>query len=168
MKKEDFSVRDMIWGGVWGALALLLPLLLHPFGLGPYLMPMFLPLLIAGCTLYLRVSLVLALTVPLISSLLTGMPPLYPVSFIMIVEGFLMISWLYWSYQKRKQNIYFSLIVSFLLQRGAMLLYLFIGREVLVTALIFSLPGVVAQLILIPWILKIMARQGYLSVSEFK
>jgi len=153
----------MIWGGLWGALALILPLLLHPFGLGQYLMPMFLPLLIAGCTLNLRASLVLALTVPPLSSLLTGMPPLYPVSLIMMVEGAMMVSWLFWSRRKKKHNIYFSLIVAFLLQRLAMLLYLFISPEVLLTALVFSLPGAAAQLIIIPWILKIMTEKGYLS-----
>jgi hypothetical protein len=161
MSNDNLYVRDMIWGGVWGGLALLLPFLFHPFGLGTVLMPMFLPILIAGCTLHLRVSVVLALALPLISSLLTGMPPLYPVALIMMAEGVSMVVWLYWSYRRKRFNIYFCLIVAFLIQRAMMLLYGFIGREALLTTLVFSLPGAAAQVILIPWVLKILPKSGY-------
>ncbi len=159
------GASDMIWGGVWGALGLLLPILLHPFGLGPYLMPIFLPLLIAGCTLHLRVSLVLAATLPLISSLLIGMPPLYPAALIMILEGALMMVWLSWSYRKRAHNIYFALAAALVIQRLAMLPYALISRELYVTILVGSLPGAVLQLILVPWVIELLKKGGYLPIA---
>ncbi len=161
MSKNELVVRDMIWGGVWGALGLLLPVLLHPFGLGPYLMPIFLPLLIAGCTLHLRVSLVLAAALPLISSLLTGMPPLYPTALIMVLEGVLMMVWLSWSYRKRAHNIYFALAAALLIQRLAMFPYALISRELYITILVGSLPGAVLQLALVPWVIELLKKGGF-------
>jgi len=160
--QKDLYIRDMIWGGVWGALALFLPLLFHPFGLGSHLMPMFLPLLIAGCTLHLRTILILSVSVPLISSVFTGMPPLYPpIAFMVILEVLTMNLWLFWAYRKNRWNIYFSLIIAFILQRGVRVVFILIAQEMinlpgswlLIPALLWGLPGVVLQTALIPWIL---------------
>ncbi len=158
----DFYIRDMVWGGVWGALALFLPILFHPFGLGSHLMPMFLPLLIAGCTLHLRTSLILSVSIPLISSLFTGMPPLYPpIAIMMILEASAMNLWLFWAYRKKGWNIYFVLIAAFIIQRGVRVIFVLAAKEVidipgswlLIPVLLWGLPGVVIQTALIPWIL---------------
>jgi len=160
--KKDLYIRDMVWGGVWGALALFLPILFHPFGLGSHLMPMFLPLLIAGCTLHLRTSLILSVSIPLISSLFTGMPPLYPpIAILMIMEALAMNLWLFWAYRKKGWNIFFALIVAFLIQRAVRMIFLLIAQQfislpgswLLIPALLWGLPGVVLQTALIPWIL---------------
>ncbi len=152
----------MVWGGVWGALALFLPILFHPFGLGSHLMPMFLPLLIAGCTLHLRASLILSVSIPFISSLFTGMPPLYPpMAILMILELSAMNLWLFWAYRKKRWNIYFALIVAFIIQRGVRVVFILAAQKVihlpgswlLIPALLWGLPGVVIQTALIPWIL---------------
>ena len=156
-------IHDMIWGGVWGALGLLLPLLLHPFGLGSLLMPMFLPLLLAAATLRLQVSLILALAVPLISSLLTGMPPLFPpIVLMMMLEAFFMSLWLYWSYQKRSWNLIAVLILAFMVQRAVRVVFILaLGRIIalpeswlIIPALIWGYPGALIQIGVIPWIIK--------------
>ena len=160
----------MVWGGVWGALALFLPILFHPFGLGSHLMPMFLPLLIAGCTLHLRTSLILSVSIPLISAFFTGMPPLYPpIAIMMVLEALAMNLWLFWAYRKKGWNIYFVLITAFIIQRGVRVIFILIAKEVinipsswlLITVLFWGIPGVVIQTALIPWILpKIKEQSG--------
>ena len=172
----DLYIRDMVWGGVWGALALFLPILFHPFGLGSHLMPMFLPLLIVGCTLHLRTSLILSVSIPLISSLFTGMPPLYPpIAILMILEASAMNLWLFWAYRKKRWNIYFVLIAAFIIQRGVRVIFILAAQEfinlpgswLLIPVLLWGLPGVAIQTALIPWILpKIKEQINSAPLSE--
>jgi hypothetical protein len=175
-QQKQLYIRDMVWGGVWGALALFLPILFHPFGLGSHLMPMFLPLLIVGCTLHLRTSLILSVSIPLISSLFTGMPPLYPpIAILMILEASAMNLWLFWAYRKNRWNIYFALIIAFIIQRGVRVVFVLVAQEVinipgswlLIPVLLWGLPGVVIQTALIPWILpKIKEQLGAAEPSD--
>jgi len=175
-KSQELYFRDMIWGSVWGALALILPFLFHPFGLGSHLMPMFAPLLIAALTLDLRVSLTLALTVPLISSFLTGMPPLLPpIALMMILEAVLMMIWVSVTFRRYRWNIYPVLIGSFLVQRVARMVFI-LGvvflidlppRWLLGAALLWGLPGAVIQVVLIPRVIKHLQRGHYLGNREW-
>ena len=167
--QQELYIRDMVWGGVWGALALFLPVLFHPLGLGSHLMPMFLPLLIAGCTLHLRTALILSVSIPLISSLFTGMPPLYPpIAILMILEASAMNLWLFWAYRKKRWNIFFALIVAFLIQRVVRVIFILIAQQfiilpeswLMVWAVLWGLPGVVLQTALIPWIIKKIKEQS--------
>jgi hypothetical protein len=167
--QKELYIRDMVWGGVWGALALFLPILFHPFGLGSHLMPMFLPLLIVGCTLHLRTGLILSVSIPLISSIFTGMPPLYPpIAILMILEASAMNLWLFWAYRKNRWNIFFALIVAFLIQRGVRIIFILIAQKfislpgfwLLIPALLWGLPGAVIQTALIPWIIKKIKEQS--------
>ncbi len=162
---DQLFPRDLIWGGLWGALALVLPLLLHPFGLGVHLMPMFLPLLIAAATLRPGTSLLLAILVPLISGVATGMPPLYPpVAFLMILEGMAMVLWLVFSYRQRFWNLYLCLAAAFVLQRLVRVAFIFLaGRVVelpagwlLVPAIFWGLPGAVFQTAVIPAVIAVL------------
>lgn len=70
--------RELAWCGLFGAAALLLPVLFHLLHLGSVFMPMYLPL----CTLPFFVgpaaAAVTALVTPLLSGAATGMPPFYP------------------------------------------------------------------------------------------
>ena len=85
------SPRDLAFSGLFGAAALLLPVLFHLLHLGRVFMPMYLPL----CTLPFFVrplpAAVTAMLVPLLSAAATGMPPLYPpVAVFMSIELALM------------------------------------------------------------------------------
>lgn len=72
------SPRELAFSGLFGAAALLLPVLFHVVHLGHVFMPMYLPL----CALPFFVrpfpAAVTAVLVPLLSAALTGMPPFYP------------------------------------------------------------------------------------------
>ena len=57
------------------ALGVALPHVFHLAGLGPVFLPMFLPLLLVAMTMDLPFILLVAITTPLISYAMTGMPP---------------------------------------------------------------------------------------------
>jgi hypothetical protein len=72
------SARDLAFGGLFGAAALLLPVVFHALQLGRAFMPMYLPLVALGFLVGPRVAVTTAVAVPLLSAAVTGMPPLYP------------------------------------------------------------------------------------------
>ncbi len=57
------------------ALGVALPHVFHLVGLGPVFLPMFLPLVLVAMTMELPFILLVAITMPLISLAITGMPP---------------------------------------------------------------------------------------------
>jgi hypothetical protein len=75
-----FEARDLALGGLFGALAITLPLAFHALGpgVGPVFLPMYLPVLALGLLVSWEVALVVGLAAPLLSAVLTGMPPLAP------------------------------------------------------------------------------------------
>jgi hypothetical protein len=72
------TARDLAYAGLFGAGALLLPVIFHLLQLGHALMPMYIPLAALPFLVRGRVAVVTALLVPLLSGIVTGMPPLYP------------------------------------------------------------------------------------------
>lgn len=71
-----------------GALALVLPMAFHAVGLGSRFLPLLQPLLVLGFLVSPGWATATAALIPWVSSLLTGMPPLYPpVAAILSVEA---------------------------------------------------------------------------------
>lgn len=70
--------RDLAYAGVFGAAAFLLPTLFHLVHLGSVFMPMYLPLMTLAFLVRPAYAAGAALLVPLLSALLTGMPPFSP------------------------------------------------------------------------------------------
>lgn len=82
-----FEPRDIAYCAVFGAAAILLPIIFHIFHLGSMFMPMYLPLVTLAFFVGPLPSAVTALLLPLLSGALTGMPPFYPpIAFIMSIE----------------------------------------------------------------------------------
>lgn len=71
--------RDTACCGLFGSLALALPMLFHALGLaGAVFLPMFLPLALLAFLVRTRAAVLTALVVPFASAVLTGMPLLWP------------------------------------------------------------------------------------------
>lgn len=70
--------RDLAMSALFGAAALLLPSLFHLVHLGHVFMPMYLPLMVLAFLVRPAWAAGTALSVPLLSAVATGMPPLYP------------------------------------------------------------------------------------------
>ncbi len=72
--------------GLGLALAVVLPVFFHLFGLGPTFLPMHLPVLLVGALFGTGAGFVVGAVAPLASGVLTGMPPLVPVAVLMTAE----------------------------------------------------------------------------------
>jgi len=79
--------RELAYCGVFGAAALLLPVVFHVFHLGHVFMPMYLPLVTLAFFVRPLPAAVTALITPILSGAMTGMPPFYPpIAVFMAVE----------------------------------------------------------------------------------
>jgi ubiquinone/menaquinone biosynthesis C-methylase UbiE len=76
--KDRLSARDLSYCGLFGAAALLFPVVFHLVSLGHVFMPMYLPLLTLAFFVRPLPAAVTALIVPILSGAVTGMPPFYP------------------------------------------------------------------------------------------
>ncbi len=79
-RRRVLDARDLASGGLFGALAIALPVVFHALGpgVGPVFLPMYLPILALGLLASPWVSVPVGLVTPLLSAVLTGMPPLAP------------------------------------------------------------------------------------------
>jgi hypothetical protein len=81
------SPRDLAYAGLFGAAALLLPMLFHLIHLGHVFMPMYLPILALAFLVRPAPAAVTAAITPLLSAAVTGMPPFYPpIAIFMAIE----------------------------------------------------------------------------------
>jgi len=81
----NYRLRYSIQGALFIATGLVLPMLFHSMGLGPIFLPMFWPMALAGFYLPWPMALATGLLTPLLSSMMTGMPPV-PVLWRMMIE----------------------------------------------------------------------------------
>lgn len=156
------KTRTLTLVAMFIALGVLLPIAFHAVGAGKVMLPMHIPVLLGGYFLGpLPASFVGAVT-PLLSAVLTGMPPFAPpmaqtMVFELAAYG-LMVGYLR---QVLKQGVYVSIIGGMLAGRlvygfiGFLLLPLFGFDKIpfwapITTSLVSSLPGVLIQVILLP------------------
>lgn len=117
---REFSVapRDLAYGGLFGAAALALPAVFHLLHLGHVFMPMYLPLMALAFFATPRISAATSFVVPLLSALITGMPPFYPpVAPFMSVELGLMAALASWAYSRHPRSVLVVLVPVLLLGR---------------------------------------------------
>lgn len=76
--RNRLSPHELAYCGLFGAAALLLPVLFHLVHLGHVFMPMYLPLVALAFFVKPLPAAVTAFLVPLLSGAVTGMPPFYP------------------------------------------------------------------------------------------
>lgn len=82
------TLRNAVLSAAMGALALVLPMAFHAVGLGSRFLPLLQPLLILGLLVSPGWAVSTAALMPWVSSLMTGMPPLYPpVAAVLSVEA---------------------------------------------------------------------------------
>ncbi len=163
------NTRKTIISGLFLALALLLPYIFHIIGVsGKIFLPMHIPVLLCGFILGPKYGLIIGIITPILNSLLTGMPPIYPTAISMslelatygLVSGFL--------YKNKKMSSIISLIIAMLLGRGVsgiasyVLISLIGGKYTLnifmMGAFVTAIWGIIIQLMFIPLIVKILER----------
>ena len=125
------SVRFITRTALFLALAILLPIAFHQFGLGGRIfLPMHIPVLLAGFIIGPVSGVIVGLLSPLTSFLSTGMPPAYAVPLMSIeLPLYGLVAGL--AYQRLRLNVYIALVVALIVGRlgfalGLLILGLFL------------------------------------------
>ncbi|HKL99818.1 MAG TPA: ECF transporter S component [Mobilitalea sp.] len=130
---------------------------------GSKLLPMHIPVLLAGIICGWQYGLFIGFVLPLLRSTIFGMPPLFPIAIAMAFEMAMygaVIGILYRIFPKKSIYIYISLIISMIAGRivwGSVSMFLFglngstfTWKLFVAGALVNALPGILIQIIIIP------------------
>lgn len=165
--KNHSTTRSLVLAALFLALAFVLPMVTgHVPQVGNMLCPMHFPILLCGFVLGGPWGLAVGFIAPLVRSVLFGMPPMFPIAISMAFElaAYGLVSGVLW--RKVKHTVpmmYASLVTAMVAGRlvwGAVRFVLagltgssFPFSAFLSGALLTAVPGIVAQLVLIPLIL---------------
>lgn len=163
-KEQSNKTRNLIFGAFFLALGIVLPFLTgHVPGIGSMLLPMHIPVLLCGYICGWQYGMMVGFVLPLLRSVMFGMPPLLPtaaaMAFEMAVYG-AVTGILYQKLPKNAVSIYISLIAAMLAGRLAwgmvsIVLYGIVGNAFswqifMAGAFLNAVPGIILQLVLIP------------------
>lgn len=165
--------KHYLHGAFFLAIAVVFPQIFHLTGVGGnVILPMHIPVILAGFLVCPMIGLYVGIIAPIVSHLITGMPPVSPpILPLMVIElgayGF--IAGL--MHKIFKKNIYLSLTTTMVIGRTALgaaafVMMRFFGLDInpflyVKGAIITGLPGIVLQLVLIP-VLVFMIERGTL------
>lgn len=174
------SPKKLVLAGLFLALGLALPFFTMQIQtLGQMLLPMHIPVLLAGFALGGPYGLLIGLYVPVLRSFFFGLPPMFPtaaaMSFELATYG-LVTGYLYKVLPKKNWAIYFSLFMAMILGRAvwglANLLFFglldsaFSWKLFLTGAFLDAYPGIILQVILIPLLVLALKRAKLLITEE--
>ena len=157
--------NKLILTSLFIACGLLLPLAFHSFGMGGRtFLPMHLPVFMGGLLLGWLPGLIIGALTPVLSSLLTGMPPLIPSLPMMFVELALFGLVSGYLYHDKRKNIYFALITAMIIGRLGAAFVLMLFSDILgiklhpltyvAATFMTGLAGVIFQIVFIPILVK--------------
>lgn len=169
------TTKNLVGTALCIALGVVLPQIFHLIGAGTVFLPMHIPVLLCGFCFGPLCGLFCGVFTPFISSVITGMPPLFPTCFIMIFElatyGFVSG----YCFQSKRLNIYLSLIIAMISGRivaGALSALIYgiegtgFGLQAFVSSyFVTALPGILLQILLIPPIVFVLRKQGIIQQS---
>ena len=175
--KPNSPARNIVLAALFLALAFVLPMITgHVPQIGNMLCPMHFPVLLAGFVLGGPWGLVLGFIAPLLRSVLFGMPPLYPIAISMAFELATYGAVSGWMYKKVRHTLpmmYAALATAMVAGRlvwGAVRFVLaglsgsaFPFSAFLSGALFTAVPGIIAQLVLIPLIITALQKAKVLE-----
>jgi len=127
------NLRILTWGALFITLGILLPIFFHLFGLGPIFLPMFIPILMAGFLMPPASAIFIGGSTPILSFLLTHMPPIIILP-LMVIEGLFLGGIPAVFYGKLKWNFWTVLLTTLIFDR------ILLGVMILLLAPVFHLP----------------------------
>jgi len=158
----------LVLSGLLLAIGLILPIIFHNFAIaGSVFLPMHIPVLLTGFICGWKYGSAVGIIVPILSSVLTGRPPMFPMAVGMAFE--LLTYGLVTGILSRRKNIYATLISAMVAGRivlgiaNAVLIGFFTNDSYtwsmfISGAFVTALPGIIIQLILIPIILTALTK----------
>ncbi|MDZ7332476.1 MAG: hypothetical protein ONB31_10905 [candidate division KSB1 bacterium] len=157
--------------GLFIALCVIVPFVFHLAGLGMIFLPMFLPILLAGFIIRFPLAMLVGILGPIVSSVLTGMPPLFPTAVSMMVEGMAAAGLASFLFQARKMPLWLVLPLAVVAERIVRVAMIFSilplfglpAREWSIAEITLTLPGVALQLFLVPMVLFMLWRANVIK-----
>jgi len=166
--RRNNDIRKLVTAALCLALAMLLPFVTGNIPqIGRALSPMHLPVLLCGFLCGPFYGLIVGFLSPLMRFLLVGMPPIFPtglaMSFELAAYG-VSVGFLYKLFPKKLSFTYLSLIIGMIIGRviwgiASLIILGFSGSAFTFTAFITgafigAIPGIIAQLVLVPIIVE--------------
>lgn len=166
LKDRSEPGKDVVLGGLFTALGVVLPMLFHLVGLGKVFLPMHLPVVTAGFLVRPAVAASVGVSVPLLSAALTGMPPL-PLAPLMAVELAILASSASLFYRRLRLPWWASLPLAILCGRTSWVLMVLIlapllhlpERMLSLASIVAGLPGTALQLLVVPMVVCTLERR---------
>lgn len=162
------NTKKLVYSAVFVALGVLFPMLFHSLNIpGQVFLPMHVPIFLGALCLGPIPGLLIGIISPILSSLLTGMPPMIPMVPIMVFE---LAAYGYFAgliYEKYPKNVFVPLIASMLIGRivaaiAAFVVFkIFNGESINILTFIGGsitkgLPGIIMILVLVPLLYKLL------------
>ncbi|MFV0498643.1 MAG: ECF transporter S component [Bacilli bacterium] len=161
------STKNLSIASIYIAFGIIIPLCTHYLAAGNIILPMHIPIIIAGFTLKPKYAIIVGFTTPILSFLITGMPIFFPMLPIMVAEltTYTIAGWYF--KQKMRVNIYLSLILTMIVGRtiAAIIAQILImgfnapfesGIAFISAAITTGIIGIVIQILIIPPITKLI------------
>ncbi len=163
------NIKNIAKGALFIALGVLIPQLFHSIGMGSVFLPMHIPVLLAGFLVGPITGLYVGILTPILSHLLTGMPPVVPIPMLPIMV-FELLTYGFIAgilYNKLRVNIFVSLFGAMLAGR---IMYGFVVYIILIffnvkmqnplIAVIMAIKtgiiGILIQITVVPIIVKLL------------
>lgn len=166
------EVKNMTLAALFIALGVLLPIVFHAVGLGSIFLPMLLPVAVSAYFLPVSVAACVGAITPLVSALLTGMPPLSPpIAQVMVFECAALAICAAWLHRNKRLPVIISLLSGLLVSRIVLLLLSFLLMPLLgLPAQVFSwffvikgTPGIIMIMVLVPLVVRYLQPKGSTS-----
>lgn len=167
------KTKKLVLSSLFVAFGVILPMTFHIFNMGgSVFLPMHIPVLIAGYFLGPLYGAAVGILTPILSGLLTGMPPLVPIMPIMAFElcGYGLVTGYVFS---KTNKIYLSLVFAMIIGRlfaivGAFIASLTFAPQIspiayVVSSLSTAIPGMIIQLIFIPIFVGLLLKNKEIS-----
>ena len=175
--KTNSATRSIVLAALFLALAFVLPMVTgHVPQVGNMLCPMHFPILLCGFVLGGPWGLAVGFIAPLVRSVLFGMPPMFPIAIAMAFElaAYGLVSGVLWRKVKHTVPMMYAVLMSAMvagrLVWGAVRFVLaglvgssFPFSAFLSGALLTAVPGIAAQLVLIPLILVALQKAKFID-----
>lgn len=153
------------------ALGILVPIVFHAVGLGSIFLPMFWPLVIASFFLPLGYAFTVGIITPLVSSLLTGMPPVSPpILYLMMVELAVLTGSITFFYTRLKLGVLFSMILGIIIERFVLYLMAVPFATIIglppkiasIAMVLKGLPGAILIIVFVPFLVSRIKHEPFL------
>lgn len=169
-KRQLTTTKKLTYSGLLLALSVLIPFIFHITGtLGTVFLPMHIPVILCGFICGKRYGLIVGAIAPLINTMTTGMPVLYPIGISMVFElaayGFF-AGLLYGKFNKVIPSLLGAMLIGRAVRIIATFLITvplgvkFVFEGILVALFVTSIWGIIIQIVLIPLIIAAYNRMG--------